>query len=423
MDRLTPRDLAIARFRRNHEYLDAIFDHRKIGESLLDHPAVQDHQSDAGDDPLCSIAGLKAPPSPYVGLSKSALEEQLQSALATTAETQRVHSERMASVRHNFSLEQLQADERARQTAVEADDLEPWERNVGKGPIMMTPGFPYMRARTPDFVQKARRDQQAVREQQKRQQEVEAGGADADPDREERQRQEKESILEINKEHGIDPPAPVVVPQPPAVSVDSAAQSSDAQSGTETSANIETTDSSSDAPASGPVAEPLPVEEQAGNEDTEMVEIVKDEPVQGVPASEQAAVKDQEAQLASNPSAESAALPTESESLTHPLSAEAHASSLEQAADPLPEATSSDPPADDTATTMIPETAPPASKPETGADSQDAAPTSSLSSVPDDFMKAPTPPLDETLADNDAPKELAPVVGVKEAESKVEETE
>lgn len=32
MDRVTPRDLAVARFRRNHEFMEGIFDERKIGE-------------------------------------------------------------------------------------------------------------------------------------------------------------------------------------------------------------------------------------------------------------------------------------------------------------------------------------------------------------------------------------------------------
>jgi hypothetical protein len=32
MDRLTPRDLAVARFRRNHDFIEAIFDEKKIGE-------------------------------------------------------------------------------------------------------------------------------------------------------------------------------------------------------------------------------------------------------------------------------------------------------------------------------------------------------------------------------------------------------
>ncbi|PWN28736.1 hypothetical protein BDZ90DRAFT_129377 [Jaminaea rosea] len=133
MDRLTPRDLAVARFRRNHELMEGIFDERKI-------------------------AKLVPPPSPYSVLSPESLRIQLRKAQETAEEMTKVHAERLASLRESLNPERIEADlEQARKRARQDDEsAEPWARAPGEGRTLARGGLVYVRARTPEPVRRER---------------------------------------------------------------------------------------------------------------------------------------------------------------------------------------------------------------------------------------------------------------------------
>ncbi|PWN21889.1 hypothetical protein BCV69DRAFT_158721 [Microstroma glucosiphilum] len=445
MDRLTPRDLAVARFRRNHDFIEAIFDEKKI-------------------------ANLEPPPSPYADLSRKDLQAQLDLSEAQTAEMKRLHEERIQSFKQNISAEQIEKDV-ARQAEVNPEEeaaLEPWARNAGKG-RRLTAGFAYVQARTPEVVKGALRARETALAEQRA--ELSAGQETAEA--RQQKAAEDEAIRKLNLEHGMEPPAPVSMPPPPQqprppqqqqpvppqqlqqpepqevqqlqptdkAPTDVAGEAVDADAEADADADPDA-DADADADGEG---------EGDGDGDQEMVELVDNGEggAAGLAAVPEAAADGQAQQTQEEEVADAATANEEAENLTHPLSAEAEAAASapedagttmpteatqelpvvseaapEAAAEAVPEAATEAPlesvvPAEpETAT----ETAPAAATEATG-DAETATkvvpePSEASAGVPpvaeevsqqqpsEEIMKAPTPPLDENLAENDAPKQL-----------------
>jgi hypothetical protein len=143
-DRLTSRDLAIARYRRNHELLNLIFDARRIDR-------------------------LTPAPSPYAEKDVAKLREQLKRCTEDTESCKSAHSDRVKlwkkkHVQHEMMLHasnkrtKSQLAERAQQLSRESESdqydqngetLPAWARNASTGQII---GVGYVRATTPEDV-------------------------------------------------------------------------------------------------------------------------------------------------------------------------------------------------------------------------------------------------------------------------------
>lgn len=166
MDRLTPRDLAVTRFRRNHELVESIFDERKIGELLLPLRVACHHLCPLTYVPR--IATLEPVPSPYSALSASALRQQLEAATKTTEDMERVHQQRVKVLLRAADptvLEHEWASGEKRAKEEEEKQLEPWMCTAIEGRPVSRPGFAYVRAATPESVREAsRREAETVPE-------------------------------------------------------------------------------------------------------------------------------------------------------------------------------------------------------------------------------------------------------------------
>lgn len=114
LDRLTPRDLAVARYARNHELLSTVFDARRI-DSL--HPA----------------------PSPYAQVAPAELQAKVDALNTDISQLSSAHTHKMTRVRHIIAGK------------ADADDAEtepePWARGAFRGKVL---GLGFVRAPTPD---------------------------------------------------------------------------------------------------------------------------------------------------------------------------------------------------------------------------------------------------------------------------------
>lgn len=476
--------------------MELIFDERKIGEfscavgllgsdllsrrkcGWLSH--AHDRSSFTGRS---RTANLQPPDSPYANLSVTSLREQADSAKESMDQMKRAHEDRMRYFKENLSPAFL---EKAHREAEEGADLEesaePWSRGASKGKVV-SQGFAYARAPTPDFIKAARQSrestQAAAEESSKMNVDADAdadadGDADADADAdvdadaegegqdesatwtpEERKEKEKEFLQELHVKHGMEsstPPAPSDAPatagqgpqaqQPGTEQAQQPSQPADAPAAPQ---------STSEAPASASAPE-------SSTQDAEMVDVVQGDTGAGIAVTggdtSEPPISSVEANPASAaaPEAPSTLPPAESASVTHPLSAEAAAASQDQApasadkteasetqaapqpTEPVPGTSSSEtqPPATTEAAgstaepSVAPATSSAADATEGAAASQPTetpvpapapeatAPTTAEASSAEQpaaaAMKAPTPPLNENLADNDAPLDFDAVV-------------
>ncbi|KDN53264.1 hypothetical protein K437DRAFT_253282 [Tilletiaria anomala UBC 951] len=193
LDRHTPRDLAIARYKRGHELLAMIFDARK-----MEH--------------------LRPGPSPYAGFTPKKLEERVQQLRSATTELQDSHAEKMRKLKESLAIKAWPTED----DDADYGQLEEWARRPASGRIL---GVGLVRAPTPEIANEQRAAEQSAVGASDRPADatMEDGSGDGfgksgegGQTEEERIRHEAEVIDQINKEHGENIPSgiPPIVAEP-----------------------------------------------------------------------------------------------------------------------------------------------------------------------------------------------------------------
>lgn len=371
MDRLTPRDLSVARFRKNHELMETIFDHRKIAD-------LQPDQS-----------------SPYANLSAATLRAQLKVSEESTQEMQKSHVERLRLIKMDRRGGQ---EEEAAQDG-EDGDTPAWARNASKGKVLNEAGYPYARAPTPEFLKKRVDEQRRIDEEESRkrqEQEQQAAAAAAQAQQQQPQPQPQASQAASTDVKMDEASASQTVDQDADADADADDDDADADADADEDedGDQDTTESKTDVPATTTTAVDAAVSPETQRRAEEIEAITKSNERLGVDGAADAIEIVQNNDTAAPPSeqaatstlVEPATLNTESANVTHPLSAEAEAASNEPSgfggAAETKEAT---------------------------ADQEGPATSAMMTETqepPPVEMKAPTPPLNENAGENDAPKEL-----------------
>lgn len=383
-------------------------------------------------------ANLQPLPSPYAALSASGLREQLTTATDATAEAQRDHKDRMKALRLAADPDQLEREVSRQHKRFKEEDakLDNWARSAGEGRVVSW-GFGYVRAKTPESIRTARHEQrreakeeeQRLRAGSEKQQEPPASTApqpqgQAEPAASMPQAPSSGATAPVSTSTDVGPTAPPAASaetQPPLtseltsipdVSSQGDAGDEDAEGDAEGDdddededeqmANV-TTGGDEKAPEAGASSEaanePSATEPEPQGEEVQIVQNTEDDG-QGAAAPV--------APLAT--AGQPQALSGESETLSHPLSAEAEAASHEQKADNAPLAAPASAPADTKEQEQEQEKQPqPTNVAVNDAEQQtNTAATQAPNTPADAVMKAPTPTLEENLGENDAPKEMGP---------------
>ncbi|KAJ1573222.1 hypothetical protein NDA15_001608 [Ustilago hordei] len=194
LDRLTPRDIAVARYARNHELLSIVFDARRIDT-------------------------LTPAPSPYADVKQDDLKNKVASIQEEVIKMAKEHEERLRELKESSSAKK---NKKQRTEAEEGVGETPaWAESASRGKIL---GVGFVRAETPEEL---RPPKPAAEPATEASMEVDGNGAAEKKDEavkekaaeaeEVRKHAEKEAIEKLNIELGVTPAqAPEAPPAEPA---------------------------------------------------------------------------------------------------------------------------------------------------------------------------------------------------------------
>ena len=249
LDRLGPRDLAVARYAKNHELLSMVFDARRIDT-------------------------LTPAPSPYAQVKAEDLHAKVQLIQNEMEQLDKDHALKLNQLRQSCGAGK-NAHKGHAQSADEPADVPAWGENASRGKIL---GVGYVRAETPEELRPPKPVAEAAGAGADEQMEP-AVSSTSDADKEaaeakqaERRQAEKEAIEKLNLELGVTRVEPEVAAPAPAPE-HAATTPAPAPAASAATATATATDDASSADAGAASTEPAPTTAPAGEQESNPTEI------------------------------------------------------------------------------------------------------------------------------------------------------